>query len=200
VDTAVRRSRASAARRRARPGLGFTITVGCLAGAIALLTALSHATAELELAVVGGGLIGVAVVVALAAGPRRGERWHWVVVLVTLVLVGAAYETQAPMRARWAVSQSAFDRMLTTLPPTVGSTWSRPGQAPVTGRVGLYRVSEIDIVPAGYLFRDPDGGQLSHTGVGGVAYLPAGPGSVPADQRLVLTHLRGPWYAYWQAS
>jgi hypothetical protein len=200
MDTAVRRGRASAARRRARPGLGFTITVGCLAGALVLLIALSHATAELNLAVIGGGLIGLAVVVALAAGPRRGEGWRWVVVLVALVVLGAAYGTQAPLRARWTVSQSAFDRILTTLPPTVGSTWSRPGQAAVTGRLGLYRVSEIDIVPAGYLFRDPDGGQLSHTGVGGFAYLPAGPGSVPADQKLVLTHLRGPWYAYWQVS
>jgi hypothetical protein len=199
MDRAVR-LRGPVLRRPARPGLGFTITVGCVAGASVLLVAMSHATAELELAAVGGGLIVVAVAVALAAGPRRGERWHWVLVLLTLLLIGAAYQTQAPLRARWAVSESAFDRMLTALPPTIGSTWSQPGHAPVSGRVGLYRVSEIDIVPAGYMFDDPDGGQLSDSGQAGFAYLPAGPASVPPAQGLVLTHLRGSWYSYRQAS
>jgi hypothetical protein len=201
-STALRGRRGAPPRGRRSAVVSAVVLLAAVVGAGTLLWALSHATAQRGLAEIGGGVLAAALLVAAAEAliTRRGRSAHWVALGLALAVVAAAANTSAPLRARWALSASAFERVLPSLPSTVGSSWQQPGRAAAPATLGLYRVRAVDVVPAGYLFQDADAGDLTGTGLAGFAYLPQGPASVPVDEQLNLTSLGRGWYAFWQSA
>src|SRR5262249_2157634 len=130
----------------------------------------------------------------------RRPRWLWWALAAIAAVPVLLFPTHLPMRARWAASEWAFDHIVSTLPSRADVTWQSPRSVSVPAHVGLYTVSRLDIVPAGYVFHDPDGGDLGDTGDAGFIYLPEGPSVVPVEEGYVLVPLHAAWYPYWQAS
>lgn len=145
------------------------------------------------------GLAAVAWIVLVVMGIRR-RRWSWwflpapVVVVLALALVVEG----VPLQARWAMSRSAFERVVATLPTTspVDAEWSR---VPVPSRIGAYRIEAAYPVPGGVVFYEANGYMIDDAGF---AYLPDGPTPdlETADfESPAFKHLGGPWYS-WTAS
>lgn len=166
-------------------GLSFTL----------VFLSLSHPTLSLGSFLLGAvtfcGACGLALARGVLAAERPARHWHWplIVAAVYIAATVACYATDAPVRARFVASESAFQRAVDALPP--------PGSAKqisVPSHIGLFAISRADAHSDGYLFYDADGGDFSDTGAG-IAYLPRGvTGSLP--QQDAFTHLKGPWYAW----
>ncbi|MFI7284618.1 hypothetical protein ACIBOV_30605 [Micromonospora chersina] len=145
------------------------------------------------------GLAAVVWVVLVVMGIQR-RQWSWwflpapVVVVLALALVVEG----VPLQARWAMSRSAFERVVATVPTTspVGAEWSR---VPVPSRIGAYRIEAAYPVPGGVVFYEANGYMTDDAGF---AYLPDGPTSdleTPDFESPAFKHLGGPWYS-WTAS
>ncbi|MFG3301773.1 hypothetical protein [Micromonospora chersina] len=149
------------------------------------------------------GLVHVLVLAAMAwivlvmMGIQRRE-WSWWFLSAPAVVVLALVVAGAPLQARWAMSRSAFERVVATLPTTspVGVEWS---SVPVPSRIGAYRIEAAYPVPGGVVFYEENGYMTDDAGF---ACLPDGPTSdleTPDFESPAFKHLGGPWYS-WTAS
>ncbi|SCL51298.1 hypothetical protein [Micromonospora chersina] len=131
-------------------------------------------------------------------GVRRQWSWSFLPAPMIVVLALALLGTGAPLQARWAMSRSAFDRVVATVPTTgaVDGDWS---SVPVPSRIGSYLIMSAYRVPGGVVFYEVNG---SMTDDAGFAYLPDGPTpdlETPDFESPVFKHLGGAWYS-WTAS
>ena len=123
------------------------------------------------------------------------------VIVVVIVALGF---TNVPMKARWLVSEPAFNAIVHEAgPPSVRPSdpvdqeegWSSLEPCPAV--IGLYRISSCDGFPGGYLFWHRPGSGLFDDA--GLAYLhsgvpdKAGTGWFESPE---FTHLHGDWYAF----
>jgi hypothetical protein len=118
---------------------------------------------------------------------------RWAVAPLMLSLVLVLLWTSVPLRARWRLSEGAFEDVVAQIeahPENVRTA---------SGDIGLYTIISVEVVEGGILFTDSEG---SGSDDAGFAYLPDGPhdglenGGFEAP---CFVHLDGPWYA-WTAS
>jgi hypothetical protein len=129
-------------------------------------------------------------------GVRHLSPWFLVAPVLGMTLVGL-YGTSVPLRARWAISKGAFERVaLTAPPPTTTYDWQ---SFDVPRRIGAYRITSAARVRDALIFHEKNGAFFDDAGF---AYLPSGPfsqlenGSFEAPEFL---SLGDGWYA-WTAS
>jgi hypothetical protein len=141
-------------------------------------------------------------VITYVRGRRRdgaiGAAWWFLVAPAGGALVLALIISDAPLRARWALSQHAFEQAVSHVPSSPSRTeWEQ--LTPDRGRVGWYDVTTIYRVGDAVIFYEQTGDLIDNAGF---AYLPSGPfpelsnGSFESPR---FVHLSGPWYA-WTAS
>lgn len=126
----------------------------------------------------------------------RRPRWSWSVAVapVGALLVYALVVTSAPLHARWLFSRGAFDDQAARVRTATPAGMRR--LVPVPARLGLYRVTEAQLVPGGVLFYEATGNLV---GDAGFAHLPDGPARTLEFGPLyapTFEHLGGPWYAW----
>ena len=179
---------------RADRGIGVAIQIGYCVGALMVFAAASHPVAKVGLLLGGLAVIGAAAVTALlrrfALGAADRPAWQRFGILpLVLVFVAGSALTPAPTHVRFRASQSAFNRLLTTLPPLAEAT-----APPIDRTIGWYRISDIEIHPHGYLFTD-DGDDGFITWGAGFAYLPEGP-DWPDLPKVAYVEITGSWYSW----
>jgi hypothetical protein len=186
-------------RRRTPPGWVFYGC--CLVVALIVLWAQSWPGGNWSLEIAGGlltfGLAFVWVIRLLLAGTspwtsvRRLVRWAigpaGSVVLAVVLSLGL------PLRARWTMSEDAFNR-------AVAEIQQHPERAQsFSGRIGYYDITIVRVVERGVLFYDSKGAFIDDAGF---AFLPDGPYPELENggfERPAFRHLGGPWYS-WIAS
>ncbi|MEJ7833047.1 MAG: hypothetical protein WKF79_09045 [Nocardioides sp.] len=137
-------------------------------------------------AFVGVGLMGLAWVVRVVTAVAMTRRWSWWFVMAP-VLGGVAIglvAVDAPLRARFAASQDAFERAI------------QEGRAIEDQRLGLYEVREIAQGPGGCTLAYDDVG--SFLGRAGFALCPDGVPQQDVDNfgPMDFEHLAGDWYTF----
>lgn len=126
---------------------------------------------------------------------RRPRPWWGIVAPVVIVVVSVGLTAvDAPLRARWAVSRSAF--------AAAADDTDRGSEADpvvVPDRLGTYRVSGAHVLDGGLFFTTEGGGGLMSAE--GFAHLPDGPSERHRTQYEGVTFraLGDGWYA-WSAS
>ena len=180
-----------------RPGFAIAMTTGLVIGALTGLWGASDPVPSRIVIIVGAALMGLFLVSAVVDGALvgHGPRWYWPVLVLITALAATAYVQQWPLQGRWAASEGPFEHFVSGLPELGGlGSWQSPQSTPAPGRIGLYGIDQVGILPNAYLFvTDTGGGQSA-----GFVYLPDGPDSAPGDLGYEFTHLDGPWYAFVQ--
>jgi hypothetical protein len=110
---------------------------------------------------------GVTYLVARRHGTASGSAWWFALAPLGAVVLGALLSASVPLRLRWELSKPAFDDAVEEVrsDPEGWSTWTR-------GRIGMYTVNVVRVVPQGILFYDDVGSFIDDAGF---AYLPEGP-------------------------
>lgn len=175
--------------------------------ATCLLWGLSYPGYPMDVAAVV--LLGAVTSLVLAASwggrARRAGRSRWgsaaVPAVVSLLLAAAAATAglagEAPLRARWAASQEAFESQVAALgaPGAVGgASGSFTPLAGCPSMIGSYPISRCVALDQGYLFLQT-GNPI--TDDSGFAYLPGGttPEAAGLDPDS-MTPLGGPWWTW----
>ena len=116
------------------------------------------------------------------------SKWRWWVLPPIAALVTATLlVTDAPFRARFALSRSAMN--------SVAQEMVRDPTPPYPGRVGLYPVRRVEAFDEGMRFLVTGAGFVDPAGF---AYSPQGePPNIGGEDRY--WHLEGPWYQ-WEES
>ncbi len=149
--------------------------------------------------------VGVWWCILCSASAHKGQRplAMKIAPVIVLAIVALGF-TNVPMKARWLVSEPAFNAIVHQAgPPSVQPPdpvdqekgWSSLEPCPAI--VGLYRIYDCEGFPGGYLFWHWPGSGLVDDA--GLAYLPSG---VPDNagtgwfESPEFTHLHGDWYAF----
>lgn len=194
-------------KRRARrpPGAKFHLVVG-LAGLLLLISVSVPGVAFFSgLAaayVLGIGAVvwvvrGLLFVLARRDGRAHGAaRWFLVAPLGGLLVV-ALVLADVPLRARFSLSEAAFDRALELAPAETSLDEQEHFEVP--DRIGSYRITDAYRQGDAVIFYERTGSLVDDAGF---AYLPSG--SFPelengGFERPSFRHLQGDWYA-WTAS
>ena len=171
------------------------IRVGAMAGAVLVLWSQSHPGFALLTGAFGSLLCLLAAggwVASLFVGERaRGLKL--LVVPAVAVVTGALLFFDAPLRARWSFSESAFGREVRKLPSPLPGFEGGPMGVHVPDRIGLFSIDDAYRYDNAVLFYDEVG---SFTDSAGFAYLPDGLPARLDDGTLKLTRLGGSWYAF----
>lgn len=192
---------------RGRGFLSVLAMAGVVVGSVAGMWAASLPGSSLLLvllALAAWGVAGLAWVLLLGsrvvARPSklaRSSRWVLAVAPLLVVATAGLVVVDAPLRARWAMSERAFDRAVATV--QTASRPDRPTALATRSRLGAYRVAEAYQLGDGVFFVvDGGGGILT---VEGFAHLPNGPNRRLRSQYegVSFRSLGDGWYA-WDAS
>ena len=132
----------------------------------------------------------------LFVAARGSWSWKLAIVPILVLLIVLALVTSGPSRARWALSETAFNEVIAALPERNSAPPSQsPDPVGVPLVIGLYVITDAERLPEGVMFYEAGGDILLNRA--GFAYLPNFDTDVQeVDADVSFTRLSGSWYSF----